>query len=1556
MQDFYRMKTFLLIVASLIVFPVALYGFPGSGEGTPGDPYLITDWHELDAIRNDLNASYRLVNDLNQSSVGYSDLAGPTANGGSGWDPIARFTAYFHGELDGQGHTISDLYIDLTGTQEIGLFGKTGSGSNIYDLNLENFNISGGEIVGGLAGEIHGTVNNLHLSGELTALDWFSGGMAGINEGTITNSSAAVTVEGDGRTGGLVGRNLGLIELASSSGAVSGQARTGGLVGWNNGEILRSHATGEVDGTIDVGGLVGRNNDDIRNSYATGQVTGNNDVGGLVGHNRELVSTSYSVGRVPNGGGLVGNDLRNVNRSFWDVETSETTNSDGGTGKTTDEMKDIDTFLGLNWDIEPTGVMRNDGYPFHLDNSSIWVIPDPDLMVELTIDIIGEGTVLVDGTPYSQTMVLTENDTVLLEAEPEDFWHFEQWGAALSGSDTTVELLLDEDKTVTAEFDRPSYTVTVDQLGSGQVLVDGTPYSDPLTVPAGDVLDIEAQPELYWEFVEWSGDLTGTDPQQQLLVDEDKQLTAEFDEQSFLLFIDIMGNGQVKVDGQPYTDPIEVPGGTELELEAVPDQYHYLDEWAGDLAGNDTVQQILVESNKNIIARFERQIHILTIDIVGQGEVLVDNIPYSDSLPIAAGETVELQALAADYWEFIDWSGDLVGTDPQVELLISDDRDITVTFEQQTYRLSAALIGEGELLVNGTPYQQPVDLPAGETAQLEIVETGIWLFDSWGGHLSGSDLFKEVFIDSDLNITAIFEEQDFYQLTINIQGEGEVLVDGETYTEPVDIIENQTVTLTAVSDYYWYFAEWSGDLSGSNSPQDFVMDSPKNITAIFSQHDTYILTVDLHGQGTVLVDGETYTEPIVAIENQVIQLTAVPQQYWDFVEWQGSLSGHDTGRSLLMNSDRSVTAVFEQQHFILQVERMGKGDVLIDGDTYHTMVALPAGETYTLEARPAEFWFFEQWGIDLSGTAKTQQLFVDQDRLVLAEFGDFDTSVLTVNIIGDGEVLVDGQPYQEQRTFITGTTITLEADPAEFWYFDSWEEDISSTDKLVQVDMDMDRLIEATFLQHDTNILTVAVAGRGAVLVDGETYTETVTLIRGEQVTLQAVPEDFWYLESWTGDITATLPELILPVDQDRQIMAIFAKHDTHILTVDVAGEGDVLVNGELYVGPLPVVKDDLVTVEAVPADNWTFADWSGDISQEGKLTGFKMIDDLTVQANFVRQKFTLTVEINGEGAVKVDGRSYTEPVSFEYRDIVELEAVPDKFWEFENWNNKSTKTDTRLPVLISSDRVVTANFSELNRYLLNFDIIGDGELFVNNKLYTSPLTLVEQDTVVIQPVPDDLWKFSSWGGDLQGTDTALVIVPTAHIFATAEFEKLPVHKLTLSIVSSGGVRIGSQIFSQSLQTIELLAGETVTLEAVKTDLWDFRRWHGDLVSRDFEHQLYIDSDKNITAEFARGSPGLQNFRMGPNPFRPGDGKSSTGDAGIWFFFDAAEGFGPFEISVYTVAGRLVYETVTTDPRYLWDTRNSSGDHVASGYYIYSVKERVTGEQKSGRLSIVRHN
>jgi hypothetical protein len=159
-----------------------------------------------------------------------------------------------------------------------------------------------------------------------------------------------------------VGYNsYGTIANCYSTGSASGVDYVGGLVGENeSGTISTSYSTSTLTGTTDVGGLAGHNIGTISNCYSEGDVSGGEYVGGLVGRNGDFVggpcfsgtiSNCYSTSSVT-GGGLVGwNDCGEINASFWDIETSGQTGSEGGTPKTTAEMQMQVTFTDAGWDF-----------------------------------------------------------------------------------------------------------------------------------------------------------------------------------------------------------------------------------------------------------------------------------------------------------------------------------------------------------------------------------------------------------------------------------------------------------------------------------------------------------------------------------------------------------------------------------------------------------------------------------------------------------------------------------------------------------------------------------------------------------------------------------------------------------------------------------------------------------------------------------------------------------------------------------------------------------------------------------------------------------------------------------------------------------------------------------------------------------------------------------------------------------------------------------------------------------------------------------------------------
>ena len=245
-----------------------------------------------------LAAHYRQVADIDASSTAAADY-----NGGAGFLPIGNCgpdgvctgtgnvadNVPFTGSYDGGGYLIAGLSIDRSTTDNVGLFGLTGSDSVLENVALAGINVTGGVFVGSLVGFAQGTVRQSFASGRLES-NQQSGGLVGDSTGTVEDSFAAVKASGATFIGGLVGQAAGSIHRSFALGSVSFTGSIGGgLLGNQAGAIVsHSFATGDITGGTS-GGLVGFASGSVSDSYATGTAA----TGGLVGDG--TASRSYRV-------------------------------------------------------------------------------------------------------------------------------------------------------------------------------------------------------------------------------------------------------------------------------------------------------------------------------------------------------------------------------------------------------------------------------------------------------------------------------------------------------------------------------------------------------------------------------------------------------------------------------------------------------------------------------------------------------------------------------------------------------------------------------------------------------------------------------------------------------------------------------------------------------------------------------------------------------------------------------------------------------------------------------------------------------------------------------------------------------------------------------------------------------------------------------------------------------------------------------------------------------------------------------------------------------------
>ena len=234
------------------------------------------------------------------------------------WTPIGNWPNLFSGTFDGQGHTVSGIYINSANDYQ-GLFSRnygTIKNVGVTESHIQDYS---GAYVGGVCGYNDGTISNCYNSGTVSG-DYYVGGVCGFNSGgTFSNCYNSGNVNGTGKSatvGGVCGYNDGVtISNCYNSGNVSGtgeSSRIGGVCGYNDGATISyCYNSGTVSGSKFVGGVCGHNSNSstISNCYNTGTVSGSNQyIGGVCGLNSisSTISYCYNTGTVSGSNQYIG--------------------------------------------------------------------------------------------------------------------------------------------------------------------------------------------------------------------------------------------------------------------------------------------------------------------------------------------------------------------------------------------------------------------------------------------------------------------------------------------------------------------------------------------------------------------------------------------------------------------------------------------------------------------------------------------------------------------------------------------------------------------------------------------------------------------------------------------------------------------------------------------------------------------------------------------------------------------------------------------------------------------------------------------------------------------------------------------------------------------------------------------------------------------------------------------------------------------------------------------------------------------------------------------------
>lgn len=283
------------------------------------------------------------------------------------WTPIGTDSSKYTGTFDGNGHTISGLYINSTAANT-GMFGRIGSSAVVKNLTLADSVIrSTKNYTGAITGYIDdaASVTNCHTKNSVqVSAAVYTGGITGYQDdtSTLTRCSNAAEVTGANNVGGISGYNW-----SKSSASLTDS--------YNRGSVSGSNLVGGICAQIYIGGTVS----DVYNLgtvQATG-TAGTPTAGGITGVFRwGTIKSAYNAGivKATAKGGVAGrleasSSSRTVQNVFYSDEYEAVGNLNGctiqngtATAKTSDELKALTSEdLGDGFAADTNGI--NSGYP-----------------------------------------------------------------------------------------------------------------------------------------------------------------------------------------------------------------------------------------------------------------------------------------------------------------------------------------------------------------------------------------------------------------------------------------------------------------------------------------------------------------------------------------------------------------------------------------------------------------------------------------------------------------------------------------------------------------------------------------------------------------------------------------------------------------------------------------------------------------------------------------------------------------------------------------------------------------------------------------------------------------------------------------------------------------------------------------------------------------------------------------------------------------------------------------------------------------------------------------
>lgn len=736
----------------------------------------------------------------------------------------------------------------------------------------------------------------------------------------------------------------------------------------------------------------------------------------------------------------------------------------------------------------------------------------------------------------------------------------------------------------------------------------------------------------------------------------------------FTLTLNKIGNGNILVNGEPYSSPLQIPEGTAVSLNAVADTYNSFSEWTGDMASTLESFELIMNSNKTITAHFIE---------ASSATYTEGDIPTDSNFKTLPGDS--------------NCPGILVVKIPYKASITSVDVEYTITAANQGYkseqRSQLRCISEGgeaeDAIINGVGNSggTMVYSRKGLTIANGVSEGGDIEFELHAGRTwstsgyNGCSTYNNKVNNGSWRVVVHYEPSDIKLPIVTVWPEATSIVYGSKLAD---------------SELNGGYAEFDGeqvDGTFSFKNAEFMPSAGLGLYSVkFSPTDqTNFLPVD----GNVSVKVEPKSLTVVgdfSVESRIYDGTTNAAILNNQLALQGKVDGNEV--NLVAIAQFTSKSAVPDKMVIVSSESTLEG---AHSANYSLSLENAPTTTATIYPKPLLVKKTQAESKIYDGNTSAQLSGAEIDGLI-AE----DVVSLANHLLG-----VFAQKSVGNNIPIS-TSMLLEGDDAQNYSL------VQPDD--VRANIYPKELFVINATAHDKVYDGNDIASITGAQVEGQINTDDVSLTNHTQGKFEQL--------SVGTDINVTT-SFSLAGEDSNNYSVVQPNIKASITHKVVKVEGSFTVDDKEYDGTAAatistnnlvlsgLVMYDLVDLAEITAefedaevgdDKKVFvvdASLGGDNSTNYSLS-LQDCPHTTASIFAAPQQFTVAISVDGNGSVEVNGSTYSSPLSIVIGSEISLTAVPETSWKFMEWQGDAIGSENPLTIKIDSDKTIAAIFSPI--------------------------------------------------------------------------------------------------------------------------------------------------------------------------------------------------------------------------------------------------------------------